>query len=120
MELIERAELVQRLLARPIAYHRIFADVAGGALAGLLLSQMFYWSKNLTVLERDGWFFKSQQEWLLETGLTRWEQETARKRLVRRGLIQERRTGVPSRLWFRVCTEALIEAMMQPGLPLDE
>ena len=36
---------IELILDRPIAYHRIFARITkGGVTAGVLLSQMVYWS----------------------------------------------------------------------------
>jgi hypothetical protein len=110
--------LVRELLQRPIAYHRALASIGGGALAGLFLSQAWYWSGRTD--DADGWFYKTRDEWTEETGLTRDEQETARKRLRSRQLLEEKRAGVPARLYFRVRVDALIEALTQSKLQLAE
>ena len=49
-----------------------------------------------------GWFTRTQTEWERDTGLTRREQETARRQLRERGLLEERRVGMPAVLWYRV------------------
>ena len=59
----------------------------------------------------DGWFVQSQQQWTQETGLSRWEQETARRALRRAGLLEECRIGMPAKLWFRICPEAVCQAL---------
>jgi hypothetical protein len=76
--------------------------------AGLLLSQLIYWTRvGVHVIEHDGWIFKSREEWFAETGLSRYEQESARQKLVAANLVEEQRVGVPARLCFRVNTGEL-------------
>ncbi len=109
---ITRAQLIhvaQDLLQRPIAFHRIFARIGGGVTAGLMLSQAWYWTPRAKNAEK--WFYKSQLEWEEETGLTRREQETARRNLKERGLIEEKLAGVPATLHFRVNVEKFFEAL---------
>lgn len=107
-------------LDRPIAFHRIFRTVSGSTVAALFLSQAWYWSKRLPD-ERDGWFYKTQAEWETETGLSRSEQETARRHLTRLGILEEKREGLPARLWFRIDRnrlESLIDdAIKSAGTP---
>jgi hypothetical protein len=100
---------VEKLLDRPIAFQRALATIGGGALAGLFLSQALYWSKRTS--DRDGWFYKSQDEWHEETALTRREQETVRRALRTRGLIKERRSGLPARLFFQVQHMEILHAL---------
>jgi hypothetical protein len=102
------------LLDAPIAFHRVFVKLASGVTAGLLLSQAYYWSKNKTAKQRGGWFYKSHTEWEEETGLTRREQETARKHLCEKGLLEEKIDALPGKgrvLWFRVDLDSLCEAL---------
>jgi hypothetical protein len=113
---ISRAQLIQvaqELLQRPIAYHRIFAKIAGGVTVGVMLSQAWYWTNNPSARARGGWFYKSAEEWEEETGLTRREQLTARDKLKKRGLIEEKLAGVPATLHFRVDVEKLFDAMLE-------
>ena len=57
------------------------------------------------------WFSKSQDEWDEETGLSRWEQVTARRLLREAGFLEEQRLGMPAKLWFRVCPERVWRAL---------
>src|ERR1035437_7564108 len=91
--------MLEELLDRPIAYHRIFVPIAGVAGA-IMLSQALYWSKRTT--NADGWFWKTREEWEDETGLGRSSQELARQKLVESGVMEERLWGVPAKLHFRV------------------
>lgn len=102
---------VIELLDRPIAFQRAFVDLGIGITGALMLSQCVYWAKRTS--NTDGWFYKSQAEWERETGMTRREQETARKRLVKAGFLEECRKGVPARLFYRIDTEALEAALKE-------
>lgn len=50
----------------------------------------------------DGWFTRSRDQWTQDTGLSRWELETARRALRDAGFLDERRAGLPAKLWYRV------------------
>ena len=90
---------------RIVAFHRNFVEVTENATAALLLSQMWYWSQTPTAEEREGWFWMTQNEIYEQTGITRHEQETARKRLRDMGLLEEERRGLPAKMWFRLDKE---------------
>lgn len=96
---------IRALLQSPIAFHRIFADIAGGAVPGLFLSQAFYWTQRG---DQEGWFWKTQEQWEQETALTRYEQESARKKLKALGVLEEKKKGLPALLYFRVVPDALV------------
>jgi hypothetical protein len=107
----------KKLLTRPVAYHRVLAQIGGGATAGLMLSQAWYW----TPRGEDGWFYKSMEEWEEETGLTRTEQETARRKLTEKGLLEEKRAGMPARLYFKVNVERILSLIAEnPQTRLQE
>ena len=97
------------LKSRPVAFYPDFAAVAGTINAGVLLSQLFYWKDKES--DPDGWIYKTQKGWLKELGLTRSEQETARKKLRDLGLVHEKLKGNPSKLYYKVDFDALIEAL---------
>ncbi len=97
-----------QLLDRPIAYQPAFAQlragkVKSGPAAAVLLSQLVYWHNRM-----DGeWLYKTREDIKKETGLSRDEQETARKRLVALGVLQEDLRGVPATVHYRINTERL-------------
>jgi hypothetical protein len=105
-------------LRHPIAYHRVLASVGGGASAGLFLSQCWYLTLRTT--DRDLWWSRTQAEWERETGLSRREQETARKKLRARGLLEERKSGVPAKLYFRLNLEILAQLIEQSAEPAHQ
>ena len=94
----------------PITFHRCLVPVAGGVTAALMLSQAIWMTETLAQ-KTEGWFMCSQEQWTQETGLSRWEQETARRELRMAGLMQERLQGMPAKLWFRVCPQAVRSAL---------
>ena len=93
------------LLDRPIAFQRAFVSLGAGITGALMLSQAIYWSKRTD--NADGWFYKTMEEWASETGMTRSEQESARKKLVNAGVLEEKKKGVPCRLFYRVNMDAI-------------
>ncbi len=97
------------LFDRPIAFQRPFVDLGIGITGALMLSQCVYWHSRTS--DKHGWFYKSQADWEEETGMTRREQETARKRLQKAGFLEEARKGVPARLFYRVNVEKLEAAL---------
>jgi len=102
--------LLLEVFDAPVTFHRCLVPVTGGVTAALMLSQAIWTTQGLDP-QADGWFVRSQEEWTEETGLSRWEQESARKALREAGLMQERRAGMPARLWFRVCPQAVWRAL---------
>jgi hypothetical protein len=104
--------LVLELFDLPITFHRCLVRVTGSVTAALMLSQAMAWTEQLAP-EMAGWFMRSQGDWAEETGLSRWEQETARRVLRSCGLLEERKMGIPARLWFRVNRPRLAAALRE-------
>jgi hypothetical protein len=94
---------------RPIAYHPILAKAFGGVTSGVFLSQLCYWSSRGA--DDDGWIWKTQEEWEEETGLTRREQDTARRKLEEAEVLKVERRGLPARLYYRL-EWAVLEAVL--------
>ena len=101
---------LESLLDRPIAFHRCFVTLTGSVPAALMLSQAIYWSRRT---RKDGWFYKSQKEWEEEIGLTRREQDTARRSLKATGFWEEDLRGVPATMHFRVAVEKLLSSLAE-------
>lgn len=107
-------------IGNPVQFYPDLVPITGSHNATVFLCQLCYW----TGKERkpDGWIFKSQEEWQLETELSPKEQRVARKLLRERGLIEERYIGIPRRLEYRLAREKLNEAweMWLPAMRLKE
>ncbi len=96
------------LLDRPIAFQRSFIRLEMGVTAALFLSQLTYWTNRTT---DDGWVYKTQDEWEEETGLSRYEQEGARKKLRGLGVLLERKQGLPARLYYKIDNDVLCQLL---------
>lgn len=79
--------------------------------AALMLNQAMYWTERTA--DTSGWFYKTRQGWRDELGLSRTQQERERKRLRQLGFLQERRRGNPARMFYRLDTERVCEALRQ-------
>jgi hypothetical protein len=108
----DKEVILETLKSRPIAYRVDLAHIGGGVLAGVFLSQLFYWSDKGQ--RGDGFIYKTQEEWEAETGLTRANQVTARKQLRERNLIAEHKHSVPARLHYRINVDVVLEALARP------
>lgn len=89
-----------KVFGRPLVYRPAIAKAVGSVKAGILVSQLLYWTPKAA--KHDGWIYKSQKELYEETGLSRCEQETARDKLKQAGLLDEVRKGIPARLHYKV------------------
>lgn len=113
---VEKRSILPELLDRPIAFQRSFVTITGSVTAALFLSQAVYWANR-----SDGWFWKTQAQWEEETGLSRREQDTARKNLTHSGVLREELRGAPAKLHFFVDFQRLKEILcaklgVQPSL----
>ena len=100
--------IIWPLLGRHIAFHRRLVDLTASVKAALLLSQTIYWTRHGRDIARTGgWFFKTTEQWEMETGLSIKEQVTSREVLRELALVNEQRIGIPARLHFRLCLDQL-------------
>ncbi|ECC9707411.1 TPA: hypothetical protein ACJG01_001880 [Salmonella enterica subsp. salamae serovar 21:z10:[z6]] len=97
-----------QLVDRPIAFQRSFVRLGVGITGALLLSQIVYWQNRM----EGQWFYKTQADLEEETGLTRYEQEGARKKLVSCGVLEEAKRGIPAKLYFRINQVRLEELLL--------
>ncbi len=82
----------------------MLARLLGGINEALLFQQLAYWSDKGSDPE---WIYKTQKDIEEETTLTRTQQETARARLRKLGVIEENKKGLPAKLYFRVNWDAV-------------
>ena len=100
--------IVWPLLGRHIAFHRRLVDLTASVKAALLLSQTIYWTRHgRDIASTGGWFFKTTEQWEMETGLSTKEQITARQVLRELAILNEQRIGIPAKLHFRLCVSHL-------------
>jgi len=82
-----------------------------GVKASLVISQALEWTRYLPNKNK-GWFCRTREDWESSLGLTRREQETARRKLVSLGILEEKLQGMPARLWFRIDSKRLIKILI--------
>ncbi len=100
--------LILGMLDRPVAFHRIFVDLAGSVTAALFLSQALYWTGKGA---SDDEFYKTMEEWQEETGLSRSEQESARRTLRQIGVLEEQKKGIPAKVYYRINFDVFMESL---------
>ena len=95
---------LEALLTPPIAFNRIYAEIAESAGGGVFLSQLKYWSGkcNEDGENPDLWVYKTAADWNDETMLSRRELDSVRKVLRDKGVIQEKLSGIPAKLFYRL------------------
>lgn len=103
--------LIEAMNEQPIAFNKHYVFIGCGINGALMLSQLVYWTSRTK--DNDGWIFKTHSDWTMETGLTRREQDTARKTLKELGFLSEKKVGVPRRVFFKVERENLYKALIE-------
>jgi hypothetical protein len=93
-------------LGHPVAYYSGFAQRWGPA-AGVFFSQMFYWTGKQR--DADGWIYRTQEEIEEDTGLSPDSQQTARKKLLAVGVLEEKRSRIEHKISYRINTDKLNE-----------
>jgi hypothetical protein len=96
---------------RTVGYSPDLARIVGGATIGLFLSQLLFLSDKGA--NPDGWVYKSEQEMGRETGLTKREQQTARRKLLSLGVIAIERRGFKFTYHFKIIWERLYQVIQQ-------
>lgn len=86
-------------LGRPVAYYPSLNKLTGSVTATIFLCQFVYWHGKGADPE---WIYKTQAEIQEETGLSRREQETARRNLKEIGVLEEKYKGIPRKLYYRL------------------
>lgn len=99
---LNQAVLLELLGAEPIAFNRLYVDIAGGVLPALWLTHAVKRARAITTREDvsddlDFRFTMSARECEEEIGITRAQQVTCRRRLVELGLLTEEPSRKTSR-----------------------
>jgi hypothetical protein len=104
-----RQQIKDMLPNRVVGYSPDLARMVGGATIGLYLSQLLFLSDKGA--NPDGWVYKSEQEMGKETGLTKREQQTARRKLLALGVIAIMRGGWKNTYHFKIIWEKLYQVI---------
>jgi len=102
----ERAALKARLLRSDETGSRDYFALQAkcvrrfGPSAGIFIRQLVFWTDKSMLA--DGWLYKTRNEMQEETGLSRRQQEKARKILTKKGVLEEDIRTVPPHHHYRV------------------
>jgi len=110
--LTHRQKVKEMLPNRVVGYSPDLARIVGGATIGLFLSQLLFLSDKGH--NPEGWVYKSEAEMAKETGLTKREQQTARRKLLSLGVIAIMRGGWKNTYHFKVMWERLYQVIAGP------
>jgi hypothetical protein len=104
-----RQKVKDMLPNRVVGYSPDLARAVGGATIGLFLSQLLFLSDKGA--NPESWVYKSEAEMAKETGLTKREQQTARRKLLSLGVIAIMRGGWKNTYHFKVLWEKLYQVI---------
>lgn len=91
-----------------VIYRPELVKITGSINATIFLDQLIYWSDGLKKVGE--WIYMTQDVISKRVGLTRFEQEGARKKLKSRGFLNEKYSGVPRKLYYKLNEDAINEA----------
>jgi hypothetical protein len=104
-----RQKVKDMLPNRVVGYSPDLARIVGGATTGIYFSQLLFLSDKGA--NPEGWVYKSEAEMGQETGLTKREQQTARRKLLALGVITIMRGGWKNTYHFKVLWEKLYQVI---------
>lgn len=85
--------------SKPIAYQPYLVLLFGPA-TGIFLYQLLYWEQKGS--NKAGWVYKTEKDFTKETGLSKSNQETAIRKLIKLELIDYKKAQIPQKRHFRV------------------
>lgn len=89
-----------------ITYYPKLKGIAGTTNNAIFLCRLMLWDGSQKGGE-GSWIYKSTKDMEIETGLTRFEQITSRKRLIELGYIEETKRGIPMTLHYRILADKI-------------
>lgn len=102
-------ESFDRYFRISVRYRRIFFKITKSTDATIFLSQAWFWWEHSNY--PNGMFWKTRRQWEKETGLTRWQQEAARKILVDLGFLHEPKMGKGKPRQYIVMVQTVLDAI---------
>jgi len=97
--------LFQNTTSKYIGYVVGYRKLTGSVVGAIVLSQLMYWaSKKLK-------FWKTDEELMEETGITRNELMRAKRQLKRLSFLKVTLEGIPSKTWYEVDPKAWMQTM---------
>ncbi len=88
-----------RTVGRCVGYYPLIAMALGSVKTGIFICQLLYWQERG---EKGEWIYKSRKQMEEETGLSREEQDTAKRLLKRLKIIETKRAGIPATTHYKI------------------
>lgn len=108
------------MFEQPILFFPWAARLGGSAMAGLFLSYAIRKTQALQDATQDSqaqaWFEAPVEEVQAETGMTRFEQQAAKRALTQCGLLHSRHAGLPARKLYQIDLPTLMRDLEQRAL----
>ena len=105
-------------VGRPVAYYPGLRKITGSTTATIFFCQFFYWTGKEA--SKDGWIYKTSDEIEEETGLSYNEQKTAREKLKKSGLLEEKYQRLDHMMYFKISLDKLNELWGNPPSEIPE
>jgi len=99
--------VLQGLNQKPVSYYKVYTEVTGSTVAGIMLSQLMYW---FSVMKKDT-IYKIDEDFVEELDLTDGEIRGAKKLLKQLDFLLIDRAGVPARTYYKVDWDLLYVAI---------
>lgn len=106
-------------IGRPVVYYPALNNIIGDTESNIFFCYIVFWSSH-TDDDANGWVYKTADEIHKETGLNKHTQQAVRKRLAHKGLLEEKRKGLPARMYFRANTHVLIQLWDGANKPIND
>lgn len=100
---------IAKFAGNNVRYFPALAHVFGSASAAIMMSQLLYWDGKGH--RYDGWIYKTAKEMGYETGLTRYQIQTAEKVLKKFGCIDTKIAGIPAKKHYFIDQLKLVELL---------
>lgn len=101
--------ILKQLNQKPIAYYPIYKQVTGTTTGGVLLSQLMYW------FSKKDKIFKTDNEIMEETLLSKKELENAKKLIKKLDFIEVSREGLPAKTYYKIDWDVMVTSLPQWG-----
>lgn len=112
---IEMNQLFKAYNQRPIAYHRIYSQVTGGGISGLVLSQIMYWWYACGEKE----FYKTDESFYKEIGVGKYEFRAAKDKIKTMRIINTVIKKNPARTHYSVNIDKLFQLTIEKLTSLE-
>jgi uncharacterized phage protein (TIGR02220 family) len=99
--------ILQGLNQKPVSYYKVYTEVTGSTVAGIMLSQLMYW---FSVMNKD-MIYKIDEDFVEELDLSDGEIRGAKKLLKQLDFLTIDRAGVPARTYYRIDWDLLYVAI---------